>query len=62
MYSCARWTGLRVWKPTTVGHPRSAKRGARRRGVERDAASAAGSMGMRAATRTGPPSDVVPSA
>jgi len=24
-YSCARWTGLRVWKPTTVDQPRSAK-------------------------------------
>ena len=24
MYSCARWIGLRVWKPTTVFQPRSA--------------------------------------
>ena len=24
MYSCARWTGLRVWKPTTRFQPRSA--------------------------------------
>ena len=23
-YSCARWIGLRVWKPTTVCQPRSA--------------------------------------
>src|SRR5207237_6185344 len=23
-YSCARWTGLRVWKPTIVLHPRCA--------------------------------------
>jgi hypothetical protein len=26
MYSCARWIGLRVWKPTTVFQPSSSKR------------------------------------
>jgi hypothetical protein len=26
MYSCARWIGLRVWNPTTVCQPLSAKR------------------------------------
>ena len=42
-YSCARWTGLRVWKPTTVAQPRSAK-------------AARVSAGVRARAPTGPSS------
>ena len=34
-YSCARWTGLRVWKPTTVAQPRSAKAARVSAGVRR---------------------------
>src|SRR5215212_8900549 len=42
-YSCARCTGLRVWKPTTVAQPRSAK-------------AALVSAGVRARAPTGPAS------
>src|SRR3989304_1366865 len=41
MYSCARWTGLRVWKPTTVRQPRSTKAARAWAGAGRDSAEAA---------------------
>jgi hypothetical protein len=42
-YSCARWTGLRVWKPATLAQPREAK-------------AALVSAGVRARAPTGPSS------
>src|SRR5438045_2737411 len=51
-YSCARWMGLRVWKPTTVLHPRSAP-GARRAAAGRPPPTASPRLpGSRRAART----------